>query len=442
MALVVLGVAGGRLQPAQACDIDPGSYDFLSAPRVSHADSGYVVLWDHDRGDGEIVENTLETRPLFTFAGDLTLGPLAVHARLCDRVIGSSGDRHLVVGTAQRTENSQPVSDIVTLILDPSGTATGPATTLTSLPYLQRTSGIAFNGDHFLVVGEGSRDGATILSGQRLDRDGRAVDDSDVFEHSLDQYVWVKPRVASARGQFLVAWTVGRYSGGDKVGLYAVRISEQGEVLDRQPLFEPASARVNAPAALASSGTEYFAVWADEEWLWGARITTAGMIILSEPLAAIGHPVFSIDVAWTGTEYVVTWTSSGRIRAIRVSAAHTPVASEPVELTEHGSESATTCGPTDCVTAWTEWKGGSSDIVALHLQRKQSGAVELHASEIVIAEAEGGGCSIAGPGTGSAAGAAQNGLPVALALLMMALAGRRSRRARTAEKLPSTGRCT
>jgi hypothetical protein len=420
IVLAVLGFMGGRLEAAHACDNDPGSYDFLSGPRVSYADNRYVVIWNHDRADGELLESSLEARAILPLGKDLDLGPLAVHARLCDRVIGSSGDGHLVVGTRQRTENNHPVSDIVTLGVDPSGTATGPATTLTSVPYLQRPSGIAFNGDHFLVAGEGSKSGATTIFGLRLDREGNTLDANDILQHSLDQYVWVKPRVASARGQFLVAWTVGRYSGGDKVGLYAVRVSGEGEILDRRPLFEPVSARVNAPAALASSGTEYFAVWADEAWLYGARITTEGEMSMSAPLAAITHPVFSLDAAWTGNEYVVTWTSSGRIRAIRVSNEH--VASEPVELTQRGSESATACGPVDCVTAWTEWKGGSSDIIALHLERNASGTMNMNASEIVIARAEGAGCSI---GVAGSSAATHTGLPVALALLLVAFAGRR-----------------
>ncbi|HEY4122342.1 MAG TPA: MYXO-CTERM sorting domain-containing protein, partial [Byssovorax sp.] len=129
---------------------------------------------------------------------------------------------------------------------------------------------------------------------------------------------------ATATG-FLMAW-------GDDDALLAVRIGDDGAIVDSPPMPLLVGTNADVTPAVAFDGAQYLVVWADDRTgydnIWGARVGLDGAPIDATPFA-IGSAAAnqtSPAVAFDGTNFVVAWVDArdnadGDIYAARVSQA-------------------------------------------------------------------------------------------------------------------------
>jgi hypothetical protein len=163
---------------------------------------------------------------------------------------------------------------------------------------------VAWNGSDYLVVwtgGDPPRIAAALVS-----PDGEASHPISLLRNTS---VNVRPSVASAGGDFLVAWErepENEYSG----PVEAVRISGNGDVLDSSPLT--LDRRDSYPPEVTSNGSVYLVTWSAEEFhVTGARVDPDGTVL--------DEPPFEIKPVRTGTNgtgsasdgngFLVSWSS-------------------------------------------------------------------------------------------------------------------------------------
>jgi hypothetical protein len=169
--------------------------------------------------------------------------------------------------------------------------------------------GIASNGQVYLVVWQDNDPSGVAVA--RVSVDGALLDRPRIFLGY--SYRTLVSSVASNGEDFLVVIGVLAGASEETVG---VRISGDGQILDRRPL--PIGA--GEPAAVASDGDGYLVVvksGTDEgETLTAVRLDGNGMVLDQTPILGSTQWIRNVDVAWNGRTYLVSWfhTSTKRIQ--------------------------------------------------------------------------------------------------------------------------------
>ncbi len=188
----------------------------------------------------------------------------------------------------------------------------------------------ASNGNGFLVAWEHSGDDfKSEIRGARVTGGGALVDPLG-FVIAVDaSYDDQKPSVASAGGGYLVAYK-------ELDAVLGRRVSAAGQVLDATPieLSDPGSFADHDEPRVASSGTEYLAVWQEDPSfdvnVHGVFVAPNGSI--ADPagfdVSPAGEQQTFPSVAWNGTSWLCVWQNEPQsgtvsIRGARISAAHT-----------------------------------------------------------------------------------------------------------------------
>jgi len=123
------------------------------------------------------------------------------------------------------------------------------------------------------------------------------------------------PHVACGQEAYLVVWREGWHGKGGKARIFVTRVSAQGQVLDPQGIeVAPCAAGVQERPRVAFGGGQFLVVWQDlrngkDYDILGARISTAGKVLDSQPLSIAASPRTQVlpDVASDGQRFLVVW---------------------------------------------------------------------------------------------------------------------------------------
>jgi len=165
------------------------------------------------------------------------------------------------------------------------------------------------------VVWEDHRDFSTRRSdiyGARVTSDG-VVLETGGFAISFQVADQKKPAVASNGKDYCVVWEDSRNSGTAGIDIYGARVTGEGLVADIDGRAISLAVRDQVTPAIASDGSDYFVVWADNRFnlvsILGARITSAGAVFETTGLLLSGSS--SVDdspaVAFNGIDYLAVW---------------------------------------------------------------------------------------------------------------------------------------
>ncbi len=145
-----------------------------------------------------------------------------------------------------------------------------------------------------------------------------------------DQRAQLSPDIAfdSLSGCFLVVWQQGKdYFESDSADIYAVRITENGVVLDSTPIKVCEYPGNQERPKVAASGGKFLVVWSDSrnnrDWsIYAARITAAGALEdpngfpIADRMGSDVFPVVAPDengflVCWQGTDTTAFYSVNG-----------------------------------------------------------------------------------------------------------------------------------
>ncbi|WP_157758287.1 Ig-like domain-containing protein [Cystobacter fuscus] len=159
------------------------------------------------------------------------------------------------------------------------------------------------------------------------------------------------PRVASNGTDYLVVWADERNASGSDI--YGARVSGTGEVMDIAGLAISTAPERQYSPAVAFDGTDYLVVWTDERNLattkadlYGTRVTSAGVVVTPSGLAistAAGDQN-SPMVASNGTDFFVVWTDERNLATTKADLYGTRVTSAGVVVTPSGLAISTATG--------------------------------------------------------------------------------------------------
>ncbi|MBN1204107.1 MAG: tandem-95 repeat protein [Myxococcaceae bacterium] len=180
----------------------------------------------------------------------------------------------------------------------------------------------------------------------------------------------LNPEVASNGTDYLVVW-MDQQPGG--VDIRGVRVSSAGQVLDTGTFAISTGAGDLGSPVVASNGTDYLVVWTEQQPggadLRGARVSSAGQVLDTEPLALSTQEgtQYQPAVVSDGTGYLVVWTDVGvgevHIRGTRVSSAGQVLDTPALALSTasgYGGNPSVAFNGTDYLVVWDVWSGSSS----------------------------------------------------------------------------------
>jgi hypothetical protein len=142
------------------------------------------------------------------------------------------------------------------------------------------------------------------------------------------------PAISFAKGIFLVVWREGRYGWGPPADtqIRAVRVSEEGNVLDTKSLVISAAADFQEEPDIATDGNIFLVVWQDmrngkDYDIYAARVDPEGRVLDKDGIrvAVARHNQCKPRVSFDGNDFVIAWMdnrdfeSSYHIRFTRVT---------------------------------------------------------------------------------------------------------------------------
>lgn len=127
-----------------------------------------------------------------------------------------------------------------------------------------------------------------------------------------------RPAVGTDGSDYLVSWRDGRKIAGERSGVWGVRMSGAGAVLDPGgfEIFEDLIA-ILVPPAISFDGTNYFVVAAQKDGIIrGKKVTPGGQVLDAGQGTELGEIIYEqrprlIDVVFGTSSHLVVWTDGG-----------------------------------------------------------------------------------------------------------------------------------
>ncbi len=190
----------------------------------------------------------------------------------------------------------------------------------------------AFDGTNYLVVWIDERKEDYDIYASRVSKDGIVLDPAGIFISSgLDYY---SPSVAFDGTNYLVVWE--DETDDDIANISGVRVSQDGFVLDSEPIIITSNDWGDFKPSLAFDGVNYFVVWLEmDSHIYGARVSQDGIIIdpAGIQLSTQARYQDSPAVAFDGNNYLVVWSNDlDDIYGIRVSPAGIVIDSNEIAI--------------------------------------------------------------------------------------------------------------
>jgi MYXO-CTERM domain-containing protein len=308
--------AGTVLDPA-GLPVHVGANDQVS-PRVAFDGTNHLVAW--------VGTESIDAVRVSATGTVLDASPITVSTAANEQLSPSAawgGSSYLVVWSDRRSPTDS--ADIYGVRLSATGTVLDPTGIAISTAVGQQVQpALAWDGTSFFVVWGDQRGAHANIYGARVSSSGTVLDPTGIPIDTTP----AAQRVASVAwngSHHLVIWE-DRRDGVPRI--YATRVRDTGAVVDA-PAFAISSAAVDTtPAAVASDGTGWLAVWTTalpDRDIYGARVNASGVVMDPSglPISTAIDVQFAPGLAWNGSTYLVAWRDlrAGTIdvRATRVS---------------------------------------------------------------------------------------------------------------------------
>ncbi|RME54643.1 MAG: PKD domain-containing protein [Deltaproteobacteria bacterium] len=234
--------------------------------------------------------------------------------------LASNGNGWIAVWEDGRFDPNAP--DIYAARITPQGSvADTGGIAISNAAGAQRNPDVAYGESDYLVVWDDSRGASTDIYGARITPGGQVLD-TDAIPLSTAPQDQRNPAVAYDGTNYLLVWEDDRngvstgYGCSEATDLLASRVTTGGEILDGTGFVLSAASGAQCEPALASGGTNWFAVWTDsrngDPDIYGARITPGGSVIeiAGLPLAEGSGRASAPTVAPTGNGYLAAWEAA------------------------------------------------------------------------------------------------------------------------------------
>jgi hypothetical protein len=307
---IAAGVIGGVTEPGgRELSLVAGH----RRPTVTTGASGWFVAWESVSG----ATSTLNSATVSS-SGEVAAGggfPITTVPSLLqmEPVVASNGSNYLVVWT----ETGSSSMEIYGVRVTPQGgTIDAVGLRIASGIRERQAPAVSSNGTDYFVTWMDYRDVNWDIYGARVLGTGAgasAVLDPGgipISTHAAFQNV---PAVASDGTGYFVVWR--QDGGGNRGDIHGARVSSAGEVQDPGGIALATRVVEHYAPRVASNGSNYLAVWAEEQGptgfdIQGRRVSPAGELLDAEPIAISTHASaqFEPDVASDGTDYFVAWT--------------------------------------------------------------------------------------------------------------------------------------
>jgi len=193
--------------------------------------------------------------------------------------------------------------------------------------YQQERPAIAAGGPGYLVVWHDRRSQTDYdIYGMFLDTNGNPVgSESFLISTTLsgsrpvsapsDQ---IYPAVAFNGTYFLVVW-MDKRAVNNLAHIYCARVTTSGQVLDPDGILVSGTTVEQSLPAVASNGTDFEVVWEENAAggpdIYGARVTSAGLVTNRTGLSTRTDNERSPGIAWAGNRYIVVWEDYRSVEA-------------------------------------------------------------------------------------------------------------------------------
>ena len=145
--------------------------------------------------------------------------------------------------------------------------------------------------------------------------------------------------------QYIIAYTM---SGNGNRGIYANRISQNGELLDLEPIVIKKDSSVNSNLAVnlsvqpsVSISSDYYLItWVEAGEIKGSLLLKNGEIIKEFTLTDQIGQVSYLASTYDGSNFTVVWTENSKIKAVEVSGVGEVLNQTPIEIMPNDFEEA------------------------------------------------------------------------------------------------------
>jgi hypothetical protein len=217
-------------------------------------------------------------------------------------------------------DNSNYYSDIYGTSVDTSGSVVNPDGALISLAaYGQNSSSISFDGTNYLVVWQDYQNQSVDIYGVRVNQSGTVLESqgTPICNTDGDQ---VSPEIGFDGTNYLVVWQ-DNHTGSPSYApwdIYAARVDQTGTVLDPGGFVISGENFNQWCPSVGFDGTNYFVVYTDGGGtggyggeIYAIRVDQNGVVLDPPPGIAIcylpGSNQLNTAVVFNGTNYLVCW---------------------------------------------------------------------------------------------------------------------------------------
>ncbi|KPJ72284.1 hypothetical protein AMJ52_06835 [candidate division TA06 bacterium DG_78] len=169
---------------------------------------------------------------------------------------------------------------------------------------------VAFNGTNYLLVWTEYRHGEPIIYGARMNPQGVVLDTEGIAIKSMSEFQQL-PSVVSDGSDYFVVWKEWHRDvlpWWYKPCLYGSRVSQSGMLIDTSAIEIAEYVDFNSQPLVAFDGTNHLVVWRNERataGIYGVRVSPSGVVLDTLPffISTGSSPALSFD----GTNYLVVW---------------------------------------------------------------------------------------------------------------------------------------